>query len=86
MSTDHASTDRAIYPVDNFGTVVGENPDCLLLSGTVVSENPDHVCWVWPFWPSLGGPEAFLGGFGRHFGPVMMYDLCFQYLKKVFES
>ncbi len=30
-------------PVDNFGTVVGENPDCLLLSGTVVSENPDHV-------------------------------------------
>ena len=35
-----------IYPVDNFGTVVGENPDCLLLSGTVVGENPDHVCWV----------------------------------------
>ena len=34
------------YPVDNFGTVVGENPDCLLLSGTVVGENPDHVCWV----------------------------------------
>ncbi len=36
------------FPVDNFGTdvVVGENPDCLLLSGTVVSENPDHVCWV----------------------------------------
>ena len=33
-------------PVDNFGTVVGENPDCLLLSGTVVGENPDHVCWV----------------------------------------
>ncbi len=33
------------YPVDNFGTV-GENPDCLLLSGTVVGENPDHVCWV----------------------------------------
>ena len=32
-------------PVDNFGTVVGENPDCLLLSGTVVGENPDHVCW-----------------------------------------
>ena len=32
-------------PVDNFGTVVGESPDCLLLSGTVVSENPDHVCW-----------------------------------------
>ncbi len=35
------------YPVDNFGTVVGENPDCLLLSGTVVGENPDHVCWVY---------------------------------------
>ena len=34
------------YPVDNFGTVVGENLDCLLLSGTVVGENPDHVCWV----------------------------------------
>ncbi len=32
-------------PVDNFGTVVGESPDCLLLSGTVVGENPDHVCW-----------------------------------------
>ena len=32
-------------PLDNFGTVVGENPDCLLLSGTVVGENPDHVCW-----------------------------------------
>ncbi len=32
-------------PVDIFGTVVGENPDCLLLSGTVVGENPDHVCW-----------------------------------------
>ena len=25
---------------------MGENPDCLLLSGTVVGENPDHVCWV----------------------------------------
>ncbi len=35
-----------LYPLDNFGTVVGENPDCLLLSGTVVGENPDHVCWV----------------------------------------
>ena len=34
-----------LIPVDNFGTVVGENPDCLLLSGTVVGENPDHVCW-----------------------------------------
>ncbi len=32
-------------PLDNFGTVVGENPDRLLLSGTVVGENPDHVCW-----------------------------------------
>ncbi len=27
------------------GTVVGESPDCLLLSGTVVGENPDHVYW-----------------------------------------
>ncbi len=34
------------FPLDNFGTEVGENPDCLLLSGTVVGENPDHVCWV----------------------------------------
>ncbi len=33
------------FPVDNFGTVVGESPDRLLLSGTVVGENPDHVCW-----------------------------------------
>ena len=32
-------------PVDNFGTAVGENPDCLLLSGTGVSENLDHVSW-----------------------------------------
>ncbi len=32
-------------PVNNFGTVIGENPDWLLLSGTVVGENPDHVCW-----------------------------------------
>ena len=34
-----------VIPVDNFGTVVGENPDWLLLFGTVVGENPDHVCW-----------------------------------------
>ena len=34
-----------LVPLDNFGTVVGENPDCLLLFGTVVGENPDHVCW-----------------------------------------
>ncbi len=32
-------------PVDIFGTVVGESPDCLLLSGTVVSENTDYLCW-----------------------------------------
>ncbi len=37
--------DNIIGPLDNFGTVVGENPDCLLLSGTVVGENPDHVYW-----------------------------------------
>ena len=30
----------------NFGSIVGENPDCLLLSRTVVGENPDHVCWA----------------------------------------
>ena len=38
---------KQTIPLDNFGTVVavGENPDCLLLSGTVVGENPDHVCW-----------------------------------------
>ncbi len=39
------SLEGMTIPVDNFGTVVGENPDCLLLSGTVVGENPDHVCW-----------------------------------------
>ncbi len=39
-----------ISPVDNFGTVVGENPDCLLLSGTVVGENLDHVCWERSLW------------------------------------
>ena len=47
-------------PVDNFGTLVGENLDCLLLSGTVVGENPDHVCWV-VFFTDTGqyglGPE-----------------------------
>ncbi len=32
-------------PVDISGTVVGESPDCLLLSETVVGENQDHVCW-----------------------------------------
>ncbi len=32
-------------PADISGTVVGESPDCLLLSGAVVGENPDHVCW-----------------------------------------
>ena len=37
---------HAVPPVDNFGTVVGESLDCLLLSGTVVGENPDHVCWA----------------------------------------
>ncbi len=26
--------------------IVGESPDCLLLSGTVVGENPDYVCWA----------------------------------------
>ncbi len=40
-----------LHPLDNFGTVVGENPDCLLLSGTMVGENPDHVCWVHNYWP-----------------------------------
>ena len=33
------SFECALYPVDNFGTVVGESPDRLLLSGTVVSGN-----------------------------------------------
>ncbi len=32
-------------PVEISGTVMGESPDCLLLSGTVVGENLDHVCW-----------------------------------------
>ena len=39
------STRMLHIPVDIFGTVVGESPDCLLLSGTVVGENPDYVCW-----------------------------------------
>ncbi len=43
------------HPVDNFGTAVGENPDCLLLSGTVVGENPDHVCWASDF---TGHPDS----------------------------
>ncbi len=41
-----SNTVLAGYPLDIFGTVVGESPDCLLLSGTVIGENPDHVCWV----------------------------------------
>ena len=42
-----ASCDSTIsYPVDIFGTVVGESLECLLLFGTVVGENPDHVSWV----------------------------------------
>ncbi len=49
---------RKYYPLDNFGTVVGENPDCLLLSGTVVGENPDHVCWVGRPSPWACGPRA----------------------------
>ncbi len=44
-----------INPVDNFGTIVGENLDCLLLSGTVAGENPDHVCW-----------EGYQGGGVQH--------------------
>ena len=36
----------SFYPVDIFETVIGESPDCPLLSGTVVGENPDYVCWV----------------------------------------
>ena len=39
-------------PVDIFGTVVGESPDCLLLSGSVVGENPDHVYWEVFYWSS----------------------------------
>ncbi len=42
---DYFTTRPSFNPLDNFGTVVGENPDCLLLSGTVVGENPDHVYW-----------------------------------------
>ncbi len=71
------------HPVDNFGTVVGENPDCLLLSGTVVGENPDHVCWAtiksveW----SGADPGFFVGG-GRTSngprGPHMAPNLVLQ--------
>ena len=43
-----------MYPVDIFGTVVGESPDCLLLSGTVVGENPDYVCWVYSLFEDVG--------------------------------
>ena len=42
---DHADEKEGLnYPVDISGTVVGESPDFLLLSGTVVGEN--RVCWV----------------------------------------
>ena len=33
-------------PVNISGTVMGESPDCLLLSGTMVGENWDYVCWM----------------------------------------
>ncbi len=69
-------------PVDNFGTIVGENPDCLLLSGTVVGENPDHVCWgddkkvhwflskgQWTYGPTYypGGKKMFEKSFKKFF-------------------
>ena len=41
----YTTTSSLTILVDNFGTVVGENPDCLLLSGPVVGENLHHVCW-----------------------------------------
>ena len=39
-----------MIPVDISGTVSGESPDCLLLSGTVVGENQDHVGWDINIW------------------------------------
>ena len=35
----------SIIPVDISGTIVGESPNFLFLSGTLVGENLDHVCW-----------------------------------------
>ncbi len=46
IKVGHIRQNAGLFPVDIFGTVVGESPDCLLLSGTVVGENPDYVCWV----------------------------------------
>ncbi len=50
------------FPLDYFGTVVGENPDCQLLSGTVVGENPDHVCWVIYMWRGSTKNFKYVGG------------------------
>ncbi len=61
-------------PLDNFGTVVGENPDCLLLSGTVVGENPDHVCWDLFLWYD-GCGEGILIILSTFFARVFVMEL-----------
>ncbi len=58
------------HPVDNFGTVVGENPDCLLLTGTVVGENPDHVCWAKMF--TMQCPSVALHASSRTFDVLLV--------------
>ena len=38
---------HAAFPVNiSQWAVLGESPDCLLLSGTAVGENLDHARWV----------------------------------------
>ena len=63
------------YPVDNFGTVVGESPDRLLLSGTVVGENPDYVCWVARLITSPRGNFSFSSPRGQSLLNEQTYSL-----------
>ena len=64
------------HPVDNFGTVVGENPDCLLLSGTVVGENPSWDAQsvltgvLWDIYPVL-----------KRSKPEKLSEVCKQAMK-----
>ncbi len=58
------------YPEDNFGTIVGENPDCLLSSRTVVGKNRDHVCWVvTTLWLSLSKLSTLSGSTTKKLSP-----------------
>ncbi len=62
-------------PADNFGTVVGESPDRLLLSGTVVGENPDHVCWEDFMYAAKAAKCAIL----RLYRQNMAYWICMHF-------